>query len=79
MQSGTRHPTPDEKLIPVFLHEDPWNLLRLYHVYRFTLAGAFLIALVMADGNIKLGNFNHDLFVWLTGAYLVLAVISNLA
>ncbi len=79
MQPGTRATTLDEKLSPVFLHEDPWNLLRLYHVYRFTLAGALLVALVMADGNIKLGQHDYNLFTWLTGAYLFLAVISNLA
>lgn len=83
MQSGTRDTTLDEKLTPVFLHEDPWNLLRLYHVYRFTLAGALLIALVMSDnasgGSMKLGQHDMLLFRWLTGAYLILAVISNLA
>lgn len=79
MQSGTRATTLDEKLIPVFLHEDPWNLLRLYHVYRFTLAGALLVSLVLDYSNVKLGNHDPNLFVWLTGAYLLVAVVSNLA
>ncbi len=79
MQSGTRETTFDQKLVPVFLHEDPWNLLRLYHVYRLTLAGALLVALVLEHGNIQLGQYQPELFQWLTGTYLFIAVISNLA
>ena len=78
MQSGTREATFDQKLVPVFLHEDPWNLLRLYHVYRLTLAGALLVALVLDYGHIRLGQFQPELFHWLTGTYLFIAVLSNL-
>ena len=79
MQSGTRETTFDQKLVPVFLHEDPWNLIRLYHVYRLTLAGALLVALVWEHGNMRLGHYQPELFQWLTGVYLIMAVISNLA
>ncbi|HRJ51153.1 MAG TPA: ATP-binding protein [Candidatus Thiothrix moscowensis] len=79
MQSGARETSFDEKLVPVFLHEDPWNLLRLYHVYRLTLAGALLVALVLEYGNVRLGQYDHALFTWLTGTYLIMAVLSNLA
>lgn len=79
MQSGTRETTFDQKLVPAFLHEDPWNLLRLYHVYRLTLAGALLVALVLENGHIRLGQYMPELFLWLTGTYLIIAVISNLA
>ncbi len=78
MQSGTRETTFDQKLVPVFLHEDPWNLLRLYHVYRLTLAGALLVALVLEHGHIQLGQYRPEWFQWLTGTYLIIAVISNL-
>jgi two-component system sensor histidine kinase PilS (NtrC family) len=78
LQSGTRETTFDQKLVPVFLHEDPWNLLRLYHVYRLTLAGALLVALVLEHGHIQLGQYKPELFQWLTGSYLIIAVISNL-
>lgn len=79
MQSGARDTTLDERLVPVFLHEDPWNLLRLYHVYRLILAGALLIALTLQSGNIRLGQYDPALFTWLTGTYLIIAVLSNLA
>lgn len=79
MQSGARETSFDEKLVPVFLHEDPWNLLRLYHVYRLTLAGALLVALVLEYNSVKLGQYDYPLFTWLTGTYLIIAVISNLA
>lgn len=78
MQSGARETSFDERLVPVFLHEDPWNLLRLYHVYRLTLAGALLVALVLEYGNVRLGQYDPNLFVWLTGTYLIIAVLSNL-
>lgn len=78
MQSGARSTSFDERLVPVFLHEDPWNLLRLYHVYRLTLAGALLVALVLEYGNVRLGQYDPNLFSWLTGTYLIIAVLSNL-
>lgn len=78
MQSGTRETSFDERLVPVFLHEDPWNLLRLYHVYRLTLAGALLIGLVLGHNEVRDG-YDLPLFTWLTGTYLIIAVISNLA
>lgn len=78
MQSGARSTSFDERLVPVFLHEDPWNLLRLYHVYRLTLAGALLVALVLEYGNVRLGQYDPNLFTWLTGTYLIIAVLSNL-
>jgi two-component system sensor histidine kinase PilS (NtrC family) len=61
------------------LHEDPWNLLRLYHVYRLTLAGALLVALVLEYGHVHLGEYQPELFRWLTGTYLLIAVITNLS
>lgn len=79
MQSGAREAAFDPKLVPVFLHEDPWNLLRLYHVYRLTLAGVLLVALVWEHGHTRLGQYQPELFQWLTGLYLIIAVISNLA
>ncbi|EIJ34285.1 two-component system sensor histidine kinase NtrB [Thiothrix nivea] len=79
MQPGARATSFDEKLVPVFLHEDPWNLLRLYHVYRLTLASALLVALVLEYGKVKLGQYDPGLFVWLTGVYLIIAILSNLA
>ncbi|MDD5391509.1 MAG: ATP-binding protein [Thiothrix sp.] len=79
MQPGTRETTFDQKLVPVFLHEDPWNLLRLYHVYRLTLAGALLVALVMEHGQVRLGEYQPEMFQWLTGTYLFIAVLSNLS
>jgi two-component system sensor histidine kinase PilS (NtrC family) len=78
LQSGAREKTLNERLAPIFLHEDPWNLLRLYHVYRLTLAGALLVALVLGYGNIRLGQHDPALFTWLTGTYLFIAVFSNL-
>ncbi len=78
MQSGAHATTFDQKLVPVFLHEDPWNLLRLYHVYRLTLAGALLVALVLEYSQMRLGQYQPELFHWLTGTYLIIAVISNL-
>lgn len=78
MHSGSSDSAFDPKLIPVFLHEDPWNLLRLYHVYRLILAGALMVALVLQYGNVRLGQHDPDLFKWLVGVYLVVAVISNL-
>ena len=79
MQSGSRATTFNQKLVPVFLHEDPWNLLRLYHVYRLTLAGALLVALVLEYGHVHLGEYQPELFRWLTGTYLLIAVITNLS
>jgi len=79
LQPGTRETTFDQKLVPVFLHEDPWNLLRLYHVYRLTLAGALLVALVMERGQVRLGEYQPEMFQWLTGTYLFIAVLSNLS
>jgi two-component system sensor histidine kinase PilS (NtrC family) len=79
LQPGTRETTFDQKLVPVFLHEDPWNLLRLYHVYRLTLAGALLVALVMEHGQVRLGEYQPEMFQWLTGTYLFIAVLSNLS
>ena len=79
MQSGSRATTFNQKLVPVFLHEDPWNLLRLYHVYRLTLAGALLVALVLEYGHVHLGEYQPEMFRWLTGTYLLIAVITNLS
>ena len=79
MQSGSRTTTFNQKLVPVFLHEDPWNLLRLYHVYRLTLAGALLVALVLEYGHVHLGEYQPEMFRWLTGTYLLIAVITNLS
>lgn len=79
MQSGTRETVFDERLSSSLLHEDPWNLLRLYHVYRLTLAGALLVALALEQDSIRLGQYDPGLFMWLTGTYLFIAVLSNLA
>lgn len=88
MQSGARTagaagenpagPGPGSFLAPFFLHEDPWNLLRLYHVYRLALAGAFLLALVSEHQFVQLGVYNMPLFRWLTAGYLLVAIASNL-
>lgn len=78
MQPGARQTSLDERVTPAFLHEDPWNLLRLYHVYRLTLAGALMVSMVL-DGPTRLGQLDQNLFIWLTGAYVVFAVVSNLA
>ena len=61
------------------MHEAPWNLLRLYHVYRLTLAGALLVALVLEYGHVHLGEYQPEMFRWLTGTYLLIAVITNLS
>lgn len=79
MQPGARYTAFNERIAPAFQHEDPWNLLRLYHVYRLTLAGALLVSLVLEPGQTHLGEYNRELFTWLTGTYLIIAVISNLA
>jgi len=78
LQSGTRNTPSNERLASIFLHEDPWNLLRLYHVYRLTLAGALLVALVLEYGGVRLGQYDPILFKWLTTFYLLVAVASNL-
>jgi len=87
LQSGTRTADPlgsgqlnvQHQLDPFFLHEDPWNLLRLYHVYRLALAGALLLALVSDFNLIPLGRDDPLLFRWITAAYLLIAIISNLS
>lgn len=79
MQSGARDTLFDERIGPAFLHEDPWNLLRLYHVYRLTLAGALLVALALEPDGTQLGRYDPSLFAWLTGTYLFIAAMSNLA
>jgi len=67
-----------EQAAPFFLHEDPWNLLRLYHVYRLALSGALILALVSESNLIDLGTRDPILFKWLAVAYLLIAIISNL-
>ena len=37
------------------------------------------MALVLENGHIRLGQYMPELFLWLTGTYLIIAVISNLA
>ncbi|MGB0846041.1 MAG: two-component system sensor histidine kinase NtrB [Thiolinea sp.] len=87
MQSGTRTTSAIgeeqpvsrlEQVAPFFLHEDPWNLLRLYHVYRLALAGALILALVSQPSLVHLGHHDYPLFRWVTGLYLLIAIISNL-
>ncbi|MFI0398091.1 MAG: nitrogen regulation protein NR(II) [Thiolinea sp.] len=87
MQSGSRTAsashasinTQGQTVAPFFLHEDPWNLLRLYHVYRLALAGAFLLAMVGQSKFVQLGAQNKELFGWITATYLLIAIISNLS
>ena len=87
MQSGTRTAgttqapiqAQGQTVAPFFLHEDPWNLLRLYHVYRLALAGAFLLAMVGQSKFVQLGAYNKELFGWITATYLLIAIISNLS
>ena len=67
-----------EQIAPFFLHDDPWTLLRLYHVYRLALAGVLLLSVVTDHNAIKLGTYDAHLFSWLTVVYLVIAIISNL-
>lgn len=61
----------------LFLHEDPWNILRLYHVYRLALAGTLLLA-VVTNYSQRFASMDSDLFSWLTAIYLLVAIISNL-
>ncbi len=91
MQSGARTTSaiarpskPAERpqgqiVAPFFLHEDPWNLLRLYHVYRLALAGALVLTLVSESHWIPLGSGSPTLYSWLAVTYLLLAIISNLS
>lgn len=87
MQSGSRAASAShapinaqgQTVAAFFLHEDPWNLLRLYHVYRLALAGAFLLAMVGQSKFVQLGAQNKELFGWITATYLLIAIISNLS
>ncbi|CAA6811760.1 MAG: Two-component sensor PilS [uncultured Thiotrichaceae bacterium] len=67
-----------EQAAPFFLHEDPWNLLRLYHVYRLALSGALILAMVSESNLIMLGTHDFLFFKWLTSVYLLIAIVSNL-
>ncbi|MEZ5534778.1 MAG: HAMP domain-containing sensor histidine kinase [Thiolinea sp.] len=86
MQSGARAASATqpqtistlEQVAPFFLHEDPWNLLRLYHVYRLALAGALILALVSESSLIQLGTYDFTFFKWISSVYLLIAIISNL-
>ncbi len=87
MQSGTRTTSAVneeqpinrlEQVAPFFLHENPWNLLRFYHVYRLALAGALILSLVLQPSIVHLGHYDYYLFKWITGLYLLIAIISNL-
>lgn len=77
-QSHGEEPLAHEQVAPFFLHDDPWNLLRLYHVYRLALAGALLLSVVTDYNAIQLGQYEPQLFRYLTITYLVIAIISNL-
>lgn len=84
MLSGARTPLEESTLghkhiAPFFLHDDPWNLLRLYHVYRLALAGLLLLSVVTNHNAIKLGTYDPYLFSWLSTLYLIVAIISNLS
>jgi two-component system sensor histidine kinase PilS (NtrC family) len=68
-----------EQVAPFFLHEDPWNLLRLYHVYRLALSGALILAMVSESNLIQLGTHDFTFFKWITSVYLLIAIISNLS
>lgn len=67
-----------EQAAPFFLHEDPWNLLRLYHVYRLALSGALILAMVSESSLILLGTHDPLFFKWLASVYLLIAITSNL-
>ncbi len=81
--SATTYPEPEgakgQTIASFFLHEDPWNLLRLYHVYRLALAGALLLAMVSDYRMVQLGAHDPELFRWLTSGYLLVAIVSNLS
>jgi len=77
--TNTEQDTTQRQVVaPFFLHEDPWNLLRLYHVYRLALAGALVLTLVGQSQFVPLGATHPELYNWLAATYLIVAIISNL-
>lgn len=59
------------------LHRQTWRPLDLLNLYRFTLAGLFLVlALIPSELTRALGAYNPTLFVTTTVCYLLFALLS---
>ncbi len=55
-----------------------WVSLRYFNVYRLLLAGVFLAAVLIYGDSLNFGSHNLALFKYVSGAYLLLAVVFQL-
>jgi two-component system sensor histidine kinase PilS (NtrC family) len=63
---------PGESGVPIAY----WRSLRYYNLYRLVVAGILVLSFALLGANVAFGVHDPRLFLWVSGIYVLLAVLS---